>query len=266
MSNNLCIYKQYIILVYTYNGEYIHGWYNNMNCIRNIFEYILKNKLNTKYDCMTCAARTDKYVHGIYNVCNFTLYNAINIYKLQQMFNFFLKQQFNYISILEIYRGNIFFSSRFWATKRIYEYKVYINKEHIPLLKNKAMHIRNNLNINNMIIAQKLLLNMQSVQQFTLTSFTGNLYRTMSYVNYHTEYMFNHIIHCFTFEAKSFAHHQIRIIMHYLIEIGNNKITIKQFEDLTQNKIFIQKNLANSHGLYLKNIRFICDLQHVYKE
>lgn len=249
------IYKKYKILIYQYNGNYIRGWYgqyNNFFFIRNKFEEIL-SKLSFYNPQFICAARTDRGVHALHNLCSFIIYKSLNNSELIKIFN---RQLPEFIRIVDVQDTHVFFSARYWSYLRTYEYKILINRQN-PLLKHFVLSINSvSLDINKMINAQKLLLGMNSVEQFTLKSFTGKLYRTMKNVYIRKEYMHGEEIICFGFTAKSFAHHQIRIIMHYLIQIGLNKMTIEQFELLIQNKIFIQKTLALSQGLYLVNVNY----------
>lgn len=257
----LDIKQYYKVMEFMYDGEFINGWDggnkmiidHQLYFIKDEFEKIIykitKNRVN-----LTCAARTDKGVHAMYNICNFKIYSNISNERLIKAINYYLPK---FIRIINIMDTHIFFSSRFWSLSRRYEYLI-SNEEFInPLLINKVWNINYKININNMIIAQKLLLNMYNVKGFVLKSFNGNLKRTVIDIEYKVKNIFNLKVHSFEFEAKSFAHHQIRIIMYFLIQVGIGKYTIEDFSNIINCNVEFQKILASPYGLYLKNIKFI---------
>jgi tRNA pseudouridine38-40 synthase len=249
----------YKIIEFMYNGTYINGWDGgDINTSTFFIKYQFKRVLHIilrEHVNLVCAARTDKGVHSCYNICNFTTYHNIDNNKLVRSMNALLPE---YIRIQNIINTHIFFSSRFWTLYREYEYMICLEKYHNPLLLNTVYYPKCHfLDFNAILQSLTILKTVKNISGLLLKSFSGNIYRTIDNAEYSTRILFGSLVHCFRFKAKSFAHHQIRIIMYFILQVGRHKLSINQFQNIIDKSCNMPKMLVPSCGLCLINVYYI---------
>ena len=92
------------------------------------------------------AGRTDKGVHALNQCANFkTIHNIGDKTKFLNSINFFLNK--NLITIKKIKKKKDNFHSRFSAKERIYEYIIINRTGPLSLYKNKAWHIKKQIDV-----------------------------------------------------------------------------------------------------------------------
>ena len=112
---------------------------------------------------------------------------------------------------------------------RIYKYVIINRKAPLSIEFNRAWHIRNNLNINKMKIASKLLLGTKDFSMFRSSSCGAiSPIKTMKSINIKKK---NEKI-IFYFKSKSFLHQQVRSMVGCLRYVGEKKWNIKKFRKL----------------------------------
>lgn len=198
---------------------------------------------------LTGAGRTDTGVHARCMVAHFDTDNAFVIdpafvIKLNSM----LPQDISCRKVVEVQPDA---HARFDAISRSYEYHIVTQKD--VFIKDLAVRMHNPLDflaMNN--AAQKLLLH---------TDFT-------SFSKLHTDVKTN-ICHvkeaywaridenrwCFYIEADRFLRNMVRAIVGTLFDVGREKLTVEQFEQVIEAKNRCQAGASvPAHGLYLVDV------------
>ena len=158
------------------------------------------------------------------------------------------------ISVLDIKKRNKKFHARFSAKKRVYRYIIINRQSPSVLKKNKAWHIRKNLNMKLMKKGARILLGTHDFSTFRSSSCQSKSpIKTLNKVKIKKNRDKIEI----TFISKSFLQQQVRSMVGALKYLGEKKWTIKKFKENFYSKK--RKNCAPpapSHGLYLKKISY----------
>ncbi|MCK5169359.1 MAG: tRNA pseudouridine(38-40) synthase TruA [Bacteroidales bacterium] len=234
----------------SYKGTNYHGWQIQPNAISvqevvtNAFSTILREGIE-----ITGAGRTDTGVHASYFVAHFD--SAINKLDLDKKFLFKLNSLLpKDIAIHQVSQVKNETHARFDATSRTYHY--YIHQQKDPFLLESSYFLPQKLNIDLMNEACELL--------FQFTDFT-------SFSKLHTDVKTNNckIIEAFwsiddyklkfTITADRFLRNMVRAIVGTLIDVGKNKISLKDFIQIIEGKNRSDAGVSvPSHGLFLSNI------------
>jgi tRNA pseudouridine38-40 synthase len=251
---SLIRYVTHRIFTYSYCGNTVNGWSGKelgLFFIKNTFEHLIQQITGCVVKLCT-AARTDSGVHAVHNICNGRIEHNISNYRLMQAMNFYLPE---YIRILDIHYTHACFSSRFWAKSRCYEYLIYTGNIVPPLLVGRVLRVAT-VNIQLMQQAHAYLIHMQSVRSFCLTTFAESMYRPMLHVHSYYKQVFTYTVIAFYFESKSFVHHQIRITMYYLIQVGLGRLSLEQFQQMVHATYEQPRGVITSDGLYLIQVKY----------
>ena len=131
-----------------YDGTNFVGWQYQKNgiSIQEKIEKALKKILKSKTRIYG-AGRTDKGVHALGQIANFTIEKKIeDENKFLNSINFFLNK--SSISIIDIKKRKLEFHSRFNAKERVYEYRIVNRQGLLSIDKNKAWLVKKKININ----------------------------------------------------------------------------------------------------------------------
>ena len=153
-----------------YSGSDFVGWQIQKNglSIQGILEKVLSKFLNNKIKVIG-SGRTDAGVHANEQSAHFTTPKKI-IYKEKfiSSINYFLK---NYpIAILSLKKRPKGFHARHSANNRTYKYFIINRLSSLVLKKNKAWHIKKQLNINLMKKGAKILSGTHNFSTFRSSS------------------------------------------------------------------------------------------------
>ena len=241
----------YKILI-EYDGTNFVGWQKqkNGNSIQEIIEKVLEKILKEKI-LIYGAGRTDAGVHAIAQAAHFKLNNEIiNSIKFLKSANYFLNK--NLISILEVKKINKNFHARFSAKKKIYEYIIINRIAPLSLEKDRAWLVPTKLDFEILKKGSKLLIGTKDFSTFRSSSCGAiSPIKTINFAGVvkKKEKIF------FTFISRSFLQNQIRSMVGCLKELGEKKLTLKEFKSIINSK---QRSMcskpAPAYGLYLKKI------------
>ena len=214
--------------------------------VQNIISKLLKDKIS-----LVGSSRTDAFVHATGQSAHFdTKKKIINLNKFIQSLNFFLNKKL--ISIIEIRKRNLNFHSRYSAKQRIYEY-IIINRLAPPSIdKNKAWHIRKELNLEIMKKGSRMLLGTHDFSTFRASNcYSKSAIKTLKKAK--IKKINEKII--IEFRSKSFLRNQVRSMVGCLKYLGEKKWQLKKFEKVFRSK---KRSLcappAPALGLYLRKI------------
>ncbi len=240
-------------LVISYDGTSYYGWQkqSNVPTVQDDLEKILKTLLG--YPVVVYGSgRTDKGVHASGQVAHIDSLYIANTKKLIQGVNHFGRK--TGISLLSIEPAKSNFHARFLANKRTYTYFILNRMSICPFWEKYAWHIRTPLLVDKM---QEAALNF--IGQHDFTSFRDTHCQAKSPIKCLDSFLIEKeedIIRA-TIKAPSFLHHQVRIMMGTLVDIGQKKYapthikTVLLARDRTKSGI-----TAPAQGLFLKRVDY----------
>lgn len=241
-------------IVFSYDGSMFNGWHGdntNSRCvylqksIQNALFVLFKQNIN-----IVCAGRTDSGVHGVGQVCSFTIPFFIELYRVRKVIEYFAK-----ISIRNIEYVNEKFHARFSAKKRQYMYL--IGTSYSPLLKKRIFVSRYELNVNKMQEACDFIIKQKELRFFAPKSYTGNTCKTIDKFYIQKQNLFGFDVIAIHVASRSFFHHQIRNMVGCLYEIGRGEWSMDEFIErfYTQDRSNCAA-MIDACGLYFMSVEY----------
>lgn len=234
----------------SYNGTSFHGWQIQPNAtsvqetLENALSTILRQTIS-----VVGAGRTDTGVHAKNYIAHFDGEINLPIDSLIFKLNSFLPPT---IAIHDIKHVNKEAHARFSATFRKYEYL--INEKKDPFLQNLVYKPYKPLDYNKMNKAAELLYKHSDFTSFSkLHSDNKTNICSVTYAQWQKI----EDLWVFTIVADRFLRNMVRAIVGTLIEVGQNKIDLKGFEEIIRAK---QRSKAGAsvpgEALYLVEIGY----------
>ena len=194
------------------------------------------------------SGRTDKGVHALGQVIHFDLQKNMDEYKVLHGINFYLTGEEIVIKKVDKVDNN--FHSRFSAKSRKYLYRVLNTPIKSPLLATSVYHYRYNLDMKKMNDLIDILIGKKMDFSAFCNDDSVNNVNTLKTLNKIQIIKKNEEIH-FIFEAKSFLHNMIRIMVGVFLEVGRGKITKEDVISIINSKKRSDKcTTAPACGLY----------------
>jgi len=236
-----------------YDGTPFVGWQLQKNglSVQEVLQKAIFNFSKEKV-VVTGAGRTDAGVHALSQVAHFDLKKKVEKNKFLPALNQHIVNKS--VTILKINKIGKKFHARFTAKKRTYQYVIINRQSPLALQKNKAWHIRRELNVEAMKKGAKLLLGTHDFSTFRSSSCGANSpIKTMERIS--IKKIKDKITLKFT--SRSFLQHQVRSMVGCIKYLGTKKWNVNDFK-----KSFKSKNRlkcappAPACGLYLINIAY----------
>ena len=236
---------------FSYNGSNYHGWQRQpfQTSIQERFEDCISKILSSNIS-LTAAGRTDTGVHAKKMFAHFDYDKEFDYLKTIHQLNSFLP---NDISVRNIFRVNDDDHARFSAISRTYRYVLISRKD--PFMQKRAYLLKNKLDIKKMNEACKYLLSNDNFKSFSKSKTDVKTY--ICDIQEATWTQVDDDTFIFKIKANRFLRNMVRAIVGTLIEVGQNIITIDQFND-----VILSKNRAKAgysvpaHGLYLTDVEY----------
>jgi tRNA pseudouridine38-40 synthase len=242
--------KRYFIYL-SYNGTAYHGWQVQPNgiSVQEVLAKALSIVLRSEIEVVG-AGRTDAGVHAKLMVAHFDFENDLPAdFDLASKLNSLLPKDIAIFKIVEVIPDA---HARFDAVARRYEYHIITSKN---VFKNLlATRLSENLDFEAM---NKSALLLKDYSDFT--SFSK--LHTDAHTNYcsisHAEWSQSGDEWIFSIQADRFLRNMVRAIVGTLLEVGRNKMTLKEFEEviLAQNRCKAGTSVP-AYGLYLVDIQY----------
>ena len=233
-----------------YDGTNFHGFQiqEDLRTVQLEIENVLKiiTKVPTK---IYPAGRTDTGVHAYNQVFHFDTDVVMKEYQMKNAINSRLPRDI-YIKKVEIVDEN--FHARYNAKIKEYHYIIDLG-EYNPLLTNYRYYYKHKLDIDKMIDASKIFIGTHDFKSFTKNHKIDNTIRTIYSIDF--EIVDKEII--IKFKGNGFLHNMVRIIVAMLIEVGNDRKTKEDLENIlaSKNRLLAPKT-APANALYLVNIEY----------
>ena len=238
-------------LVISYCGTKYHGWQRQPNSLsiqetlEDTISLILKQKI-----LLVAAGRTDAGVHAINMYAHFDANINVEVEStLVSHVNSFLDHT---IAIKKIVKVVDNAHARFDAISRTYKYKISFSKD--PFKHERYFELRNEINFKKIKTASQSLLFHKDFKSFSKSrTDVKNYLCDISKV----DWKLKNDQAVFTITANRFLRNMVRAIVGTLIEVGKNKISVDDF-----NNIIIQRDRTKAGfsvpacGLYLLNVEY----------
>ena len=195
------------------------------------------------------AGRTDSGVHATKMYAHFDTKNSIKKKDFLARINLYLPKD---ISILELVSVKEKSHARFDALSRTYKY--FISQKKDPFKIDQSYFCKYDLDLKLMNEAAKILLKFDDFECFSKSKTDVKTF--LCKINY-VELEEDNGLMIFTINANRFLRNMVRAIVGTLIEVGRERISLKDFE-----KIILEKNRTNAgfsapaHGLFLTDINY----------
>ena len=235
----------------SYKGTAYHGWQIQPNAqsvqevLQNAMRTVLRNEIS-----VVAAGRTDTGVHAKTMYAHFDIETLpfesdIFIFKL----NSILPKD---IALLNIVAVADEAHARFDAKKRTYQY--HINQHKNPFVTDGSWYFRHSLNLELMNEAAQILLLKNDFESFSKVHTEVNNFRCkITYALWKS----NEDSLIFTISADRFLRNMVRAIVGTLINVGTQKITLKEFESIIDSKNRSEAGFSvPAHGLYLTAVDY----------
>ncbi len=202
------------------------------NTIQEVVENAISKFANRKTQ-ICFSGRTDAGVHALGQVIHFDLQEDRSEYKVLHGINFYLTGED--VVVKQVFKVDNDFHARFSAKCRKYLYRVLLSKFPSPLLKNRVFVYKYDIDLNKMNNCLPLFVGKK--MDFSAFCSSESLAKTnpVRTINFIKIEKVGEEIH-FLFEAKSFLHNMIRIMVGVLLNVGRGKISLEDVELILKNK------------------------------
>ncbi len=220
-------------IIIEYVGTNFNGWQIQkkgetvQGIIQNQLSKLLKQKV-----ALIGSGRTDSGVHAIEQSAHFECKNKISdTLKFIKSINHFLNDKD--IAITKIKTRTAKFHARFSAKKRIYKYIIF-NRMSLPVLEKKRVwHVRKKLDIDLMKKGAKKLIGKKDFSTFRAASCNAKTpIRTIDMIKIKNS---NNKIEI-KIKSQSFLQQQVRSMVGCLKYLGENRWTLKKFDEVIKSK------------------------------
>ncbi len=244
------MYRYQILIEYV--GTNFRGWQvqKKGRTIQGLIQEKISKYLKEKI-ILLGSGRTDTGVHATEQSAHFDCNNKITqTNRFLKSINYFLNKEG--IAILKIRKRNDNFHSRFSAKMRIYKY-IIINRLSTPVLeKDRGWHVMKELDLQLMKKGAKKLIGTKDFSTFRASSCRAKSpIKTMELVKIKN---FKGKI-TIEFRSQSFLQQQVRSMVGCLKYLGENKWSLKKFENIiNEKKRTLCAPPAPPEGLYLSKV------------
>jgi tRNA pseudouridine38-40 synthase len=235
----------------SFKGSRYHGWQiqPNANSVQEVLEKAFSTLLREKI-LVVGAGRTDTGVHASFFVLHLDVENEIaDIKQLIFRLNSFLPPD---IAIQNIWKVPADGHARFSAISRTYIYCITSVKN--PFSTDTAFYFRGNPDVEKMNKAAQILF---EYNDFTSFSRLHTDVKTNFCKIFKAEWTRGGDQLIFTIKADRFLRNMVRAIVGTLLDVGKEKISLKQFRKIIELK---DRNVAGTsapaHGLYLADVEY----------
>ena len=244
--------QRYKIII-EYDGTPFVGWQfqKNGQSVQEVLQKAIFDFSKEKV-IVTGAGRTDSGVHALTQTAHFDLKKEMRKKNILLAINQNIENKS--VTVLKINKVNKKFHARHDAKKRTYLYLIINRQSPLALQKNKAWHIRKNLDVSSMKVGAKILLGTHNFSTYRATSCCAKSpIRTMEKILIKK----NKDKITLQFTSRSFLQQQVRSMVGCIKYLGEGKWNLNDFK-----YSFKSKNRskcappAPACGLYLKKISY----------
>lgn len=234
----------------TYDGSNYSGWQNQANAIgiQQVVEESLSKLLREKISIVG-SGRTDTGVHCVQQFFHADIEKKFDSKELLQRLNSFLPRDIAIRSIAEV-RPNA--HARYDARERSYEY--HITRKKNPLLVGRAYYFFKECDMDLMNEAATLLIGKHDYTSFSKVKTDVNHFEcTIKQARWTKK----GDLMIFTITANRFLRGMVRAVVGTLLDVGSQKISLKEFQAIIKSKDRKKAGMnVSAEGLYLTKVMY----------
>ena len=237
-----------------YKGTNYHGWQKQPNAlgVQQKVEEVFSTILNQKVEIVG-SGRTDSGVHASAQVFHLDLFTDMEAEQFLYKANKMLPHD---VALRQVRKVKQEAHARFDAIKRAYKYHIVTEKN--PFAQDQAYFFTQSLSIDQMNEASKKLLNFHDFESFSKVKTDVHTFNCDIFEAYWKQ---EQEVLVFYIQANRFLRGMVRAIVGTLLEVGQNKITVEDFEDIIKAKNRKSAGRAvPAHGLYLTEVQYPKDI------
>jgi tRNA pseudouridine38-40 synthase len=234
----------------TYDGSNFSGWQNQANAlgVQQVVEETLGKLLREKISIVG-SGRTDAGVHCVQQFFHVDIEKEIEAEDLLVRCNSFLPKD---IAIRNIYRVKSNAHARYDARQRVYEYHITTRKK--PLLVGRAFYFFRKFDITLMNEAATALVGEHDFTSFSKVKTDVNHFRCTIRK---AVWVKKGDLLIFTISANRFLRGMVRAIVGTLLEVGSQRISVKEFHAIIKSKDRKKAGMnVPADGLYLMSVKY----------
>lgn len=243
-----------IKLIIEYDGSNYHGWQSQINAsaVQDIIRKAIM-RLTGEECTLIGSGRTDAGVHAYGQVANFHTDSSIPSEKFSYALNSLLPKDIVIRGSSEV---NDDFHSRFSAKGKKYRYVIYNSEFPSALLRNRAFHVTNFLDFDEMY---KAVCFFKGTHDFSAFKASGSSVKTpiRTITDITLERRDSTIV--FEIAGSGFLYNMVRIIVGTLLEVGTGKIKSDSIPEIINSR---DRNKAGKtappQGLFLIEVYYDC--------
>ena len=239
----------------SYNGGAYHGWQIQPNAVsvQEVIEKALSTLLKETISIMG-AGRTDTGVHATQMFAHFDTACVFSIADLVFKLNSFLPKD---IAIQAIFKVKADVHTRFNALSRTYLYRVTLKKN--VFTSDSVYYVKQNLDVDKMNAASEILLDYKDFQCFSKSNTDVKTYNCNIMK---AEWIYEKDELHFIIQADRFLRNMVRAIVGTMINIGLEKIDVKDLYTIIKSKSRSEAGFSvPAHALYLTKIEYPEDIK-----
>lgn len=235
----------------SYSGTNYHGWQKQPDAmsVQEKINFAFSTALQTEIDVVG-AGRTDTGVHATKYFAHFDIeFELQTIEQLIFRLNTILPKDIAVQNIFEVHPEA---HARFDAESRTYQYFVVQQKD--PFAVENSYYIKNQLDLDKMREASKLLFNHKNFKSFSKVKTDVYTFDCEIYEAFWTD--FGNRLQ-FQIKANRFLRNMVRAIVGTLIQVGLHKVSVEDFNNiiLSQDRREAGKSVP-AHALFLTDISY----------
>lgn len=241
-------------MIIAYDGSRYNGFQRQSKHPEKTIQGKIENVLSKLFEediQIIGSGRTDAGVHSKGQVCNFHTKKHLPEEKILTYLSQYLPQD---IAIVKLAIASERFHSRYNVVSKCYSYTIDNGFFPDPFTLKFAYHVPENLNLEAMQEASKLLLGEHDFKAFTsLKSKTKSTVRRIQSIDIARSG--DKLI--FTYEGNGFLQHMVRILTGTLLEIGLGLRDTDSISDLLENKARCEAGpKVPPHGLCMERVTY----------
>ena len=240
-----------IVLIFEYVGTNFSGYQvqPEKRTVQGEMERLLSSILNENIK-IYASGRTDAGVHSLGQVAHFDTEKDFKLGWLLDNLNSKLPED---ISIREIKEAEEGFDSRFSVKIKTYSYRFYLSRYERATMRNRALRVNDNVDVERMKDACKLLLGEHDFRSFVARkSGKDDFVRTIysAKINEIGDGLYE-----FEISGNGFLYNMVRIIMGTLIDVGSRRKMPEDMKNIIDGKNrALAGKTVEPHGLYMKSV------------
>ena len=242
-----------IKLTIEYDGSNYHGWQiqKNANTVQEIVERAISKLLGKKIGVVGCS-RTDVGVHAYGQIVHFLTNSVIPGDKFSYAINNLLPEDIVIRNSAEVGQD---FHARYSSKGKKYRYLIYNEAHSSAIMRNRACHIRPELNFDEM---KKAAIHFSGKHDFSAFQATGGQVRSTirEIYNIDVSRREDNII-SIEVSGNGFLYNMVRIIAGTLIYVGMGKVNEAEIPQIIESLDRTKAGkTAPAQGLYLMEIYY----------